>query len=36
MHLIFQEFNSRQANAFKVFGIDFCGTKEHFSIFSTL
>ena len=36
MHLIFQEFNSRLANAFKVLGIDFCGTKEHISIFSKL
>ena len=29
MHLIFQEFNSRLANAFKVLGINFCETKEH-------
>ena len=34
--IIFQEFNSRQAYAFKVLGIDFCGTKEHISISSTL
>ena len=34
--IIFQEFNSRLTNVFKGSGIDFCGTKEHIFIFSTL